>query len=443
MKNITVTGAGLAGSEAALQLAARGFSVKLHEMRPGVMTPAHRTGLPAELVCSNSLRSDLLHNAPGLLKEELRRCGSFLIRAAEGSRVPAGGALAVDRDVFSGEVERMLRSNGRIEFIQGEVTSLPPPPVIIAAGPLASPVLTESILRAAGRESLYFYDAIAPVISGESIDMEKAFFQSRYSEPGDTDYLNCPFSEEEYTSFVKELREGSRVSTRDFEDELHFQGCMPVEAIADGGEMSLAFGPMKPVGLQDPRTGERPFAVVQLRRENLGGTAWNLVGFQTKLTYSEQKRIFRMIPGLENAEFLRLGSMHRNTFINGPELLDSRLQLITRPGTFFAGQITGVEGYIESIASGLLAALSVAGVDPMPPAETALGSLLRFSTRREEENYQPSNINYGLFPPMEKRARGGKKARREAMAARALDSLDNWLKRVSNGFPAEQSRQAP
>ncbi len=409
MKTITITGAGLAGSEAALQLAARGYSVRLYEMRPGVMTPAHSTGMPAELVCSNSFRSNLLHNAPGLLKEELRRCGSFLMRAAEASRVPAGGALAVDRDVFSDRVRKMLSDQGSIEFIQVEVTSLPAPPVIIAPGPLASPALAEEILRATGGDYLYFYDAIAPVISGDSIDMGKAFFQSRYSEPGDTDYLNCPFNEEEYRSFVQELKAGGRVSSRDFENELHFQGCMPVEAMADGGDMSLAYGPMKPVGLVDPRTGHRPFAVVQLRRENLGGTAWNLVGFQTKLTYSEQKRIFRMIPGLEGAEFLRLGSMHRNTFINGPALLDPGLQLKARPGTFFAGQITGVEGYIESVASGLLAAFSVAGVDPLPPPETALGSLLRFSTSREEVNYQPSNINYGLFPPMENGSGAGRR----------------------------------
>lgn len=425
MKRVTIIGAGLAGSEAALQLSDRGIEVTLFEMRPGVMTPAHTTGLPGELVCSNSFRSDLLHNAPGLLKEELRRAGSYLMRAAENSRVPAGGALAVDRDVFSRNVQRMLLQRENIELVEKEAVDLPDGNVIIAAGPLASLSLTGAILRLTGSESLYFYDAIAPVVSMESLNMNHVFFQNRYSSDGGGDYLNCPLNEEQYRAFVHELCIGKRVSSREFEDEKHFQGCMPVEAIADSGEMSLAFGPMKPVGLTDPSTERRPFAVVQLRRENTEGTAWNLVGFQTKLTYPEQRRIFRTIPGLESAEFLRLGSMHRNTFINGPELLDRSLRLKTDPEIRFAGQITGVEGYIESIASGYLAGIFAAGANSPPPAETALGALLRYSTHREEDNYQPSNINYGLFPPV--KARGGRRARREYRALRALEHLDRWL----------------
>ncbi len=427
MEEITIIGAGLAGSEAALQLADRGFPVNLHEMRPDTTTPAHRTGLPAELVCSNSLRSDLVRNAPGLLKEELRRAGSMLIRAADSARIPAGGALAVDREAFSSAVLAMLRSHGNIRLIPGEVRGIPGGEVIIAAGPLASPALSRAIGEITGGEFLYFYDAIAPVVSGESLDMGKVFSQNRYSDGDDGDYLNCPFSREEYMDFVRELRSGERVAPREFETEVHFQGCMPVEAIADGGEMSLAFGPMKPVGIVDPATGKRPFAVVQLRRENLSGSAWNLVGFQTKLSYPEQKRIFRMIPGLEKVEFLRLGSMHRNTFIHGPMLLDRSMRLKGCPRIRFAGQITGVEGYIESIASGFMAGLLAAGCEP-PPAGTALGSLLRFSTDREEENYQPSNINYGLFPDM--KVSGGRRFRREARAAAALKELAPWVQRL-------------
>ncbi|HPR22839.1 MAG TPA: methylenetetrahydrofolate--tRNA-(uracil(54)-C(5))-methyltransferase (FADH(2)-oxidizing) TrmFO [Candidatus Sabulitectum sp.] len=427
MEEITIIGAGLAGSEAALQLADRGFRVNLHEMRPGTTTPAHRTGLPAELVCSNSLRSDLVRNAPGLLKEELRRAGSMLIRAADSARIPAGGALAVDREAFSSAVLAMLRSRGNIRLIPGEVRCIPGGNVIIAAGPLASPALSRVIGEITGGEFLYFYDAIAPVVSGESLDMGKVFSQNRYSDGDDGDYLNCPFSRDEYLDFVSELRSGERVAPREFETEVHFQGCMPVEAIADGGEMSLAFGPMKPVGIVDPATGKRPFAVVQLRRENLSGSAWNLVGFQTKLSYPEQKRVFRMIPGLEKAEFLRLGSMHRNTFIHGPMLLDRSMRLKGCPRIRFAGQITGVEGYIESVASGFMAGLLAAGCGP-PPAGTALGALLHFSTDREEENYQPSNINYGLFPDM--RVSGGRRFRREARAAAALKELAPWVQRL-------------
>jgi len=427
---VSIVGAGLAGSEAALQLAHSGVEVDLYEMRPSTMTDAHTTGLPAELVCSNSLRSDLLHNAPGLLKEELRRCGSFLMKAADLCRVPAGGALAVDREEFSLAVKEMLDTEQLITVIEKEVVTLPPGKVIIAAGPLASGALTDTIIELTGSNSLYFYDAIAPVIDFESINMDKAFFQNRYEEEGDADYLNCPFTKDEYFNFIEELKTGERVSAREFEKEIHFQGCMPVEAIADSGEMSLAFGPMKPVGLQDSRSDHSHFAVVQLRMENKSGTAWNLVGFQTKLTYPEQKRIFRMIPGLENAEFVRLGSMHRNTFINGPELLDERMFLEANPDVMFAGQITGIEGYIESIASGFLAGKLMAGLKLLPPSETALGAVLRYSTEKVSDNFQPSNINYGLFPPLKKKPRGGRRVRREAQAKRALESLDNWITEI-------------
>ncbi len=426
---VSIVGAGLAGCEAALQLARSGVEVDLYEMRPGTMTPAHTTGLPAELVCSNSLRSNLLHNAPGLLKEELRRCGSFLMKAADSCRVPAGGALAVDREEFSRTVQDMLTGEKLITLIEKEVTEIPSGEVIIAAGPLASSSLADAIGELTGSGSLYFYDAIAPVVDFESVNMDRAFLQNRYEtdENAEADYLNCPFTEEEYFSFVRELNGADKVSARDFEKEIHFQGCMPVEAIADSGDMSLAFGPMKPVGLIDPRTGVRSFAVVQLRMENRAGTAWNLVGFQTKLTYPEQKRIFRMIPGLENAEFVRLGSMHRNTFINGPSLLDERMRLKTDVRIMFAGQITGVEGYIESIASGFLAGSIMAGADVLPPADTALGVILRYPSETATDNYQPSNINYGLFPPLKRKPRGGRRARREAQAERALNSIKKWL----------------
>jgi len=428
---VTVVGAGLAGSEAALQLARSGIRVDLCEMRPGTMTPAHTTGLPAELVCSNSLRSNLLHNAPGLLKEELRMCESFLMKAADSCRVPAGGALAVDREEFSRTVREMLLDHELITMKEEEVNDIPSGEVIIAAGPLASKPLTDAIVELTGSGSLYFYDAIAPVIDFESINMDRAFFQNRYEKGGDADYLNCPLSEEEYFDFVREMKSAERVSPRDFEKEIHFQGCMPVEAIADSGDMSLAFGAMKPVGLLNPLTGQRPFAVVQLRMENRAGTAWNLVGFQTKLTYPEQKRIFRMIPGLEKAEFIRLGSMHRNTFINGPSLLGGRMRLKTDERIMFAGQITGIEGYIESIASGYLAGKLMAGLQTLPPADTALGAILRYTSETATDNYQPSNINYGLFPPMADKIRGGRRARREAQAERALMSLGKWLVSLS------------
>ncbi|PIE53339.1 methylenetetrahydrofolate--tRNA-(uracil(54)-C(5))-methyltransferase (FADH(2)-oxidizing) TrmFO [Candidatus Fermentibacteria bacterium] len=437
MKKVSVIGAGLAGSEAALQLASAGIGVQLYEMRPEKMTEAHSTGLPAELVCSNSLRSDRLWNAAGLLKEELRLCKSFLMKAADASRVPAGGALAVDRTLFSNTVRQMLREQPLIEIIQQEITELPCGRTIIAAGPLASPTLAGVIGKLTGSDSLYFYDAIAPVVSGESVNRDIAFVQDRYGEQGEGDYLNCPMTEDEYDRFLGALLGAERVVPRAFEKEVHFQGCMPVEAIADTGRMSLVFGPMKPVGITDPRSGKRPFAVVQLRMEDLSCSAWNLVGFQTKLTWPEQKRVFRLIPGLEKAEFLRLGSMHRNTYINGPELLDERLRLKNRKDVSFVGQITGVEGYIESIASGFLAGFLESGAS-VPPADTALGAILRYASNREAENFQPSNINFGLLPPLNRKVRGGRRAVREALASRALESIREWLLSQSGGVPLRQ-----
>jgi len=427
---VPVVGAGLAGCEAAFALAERGVRVRLLEMRPGVTTPAHETDLPAELVCSNSLRSGNPENAPGLLKEEMRLVGSRLMSIADSVSVPAGDALAVDRTLFSLAVKRQLESHPLISIEHREVVAFPPGPCIAAPGPLASPGLSESLRMLTGGQHLYFYDAIAPILDASSIDTATAFPQSRYDKGGGADYLNCPMDEETYRRFVSELRNAKRVPPHPFERELHFQGCQPVEAIADTGEMSLAHGPMKPVGIIDPRTGARPFAVVQLRRENSAGTAWNMVGFQTKLTQDEQKRVFSLVPGLSGARFLRLGSVHRNTYVNGPEVLDGFLRLKCRPGIMLSGQITGVEGYIESMAVGLLAGIFMSallsGREPVPPPEdTALGALLRHVTVTGPGPFQPSNIHYGLFPPV--RSRGGRRERRKMLSGRALESVRNWL----------------
>lgn len=427
---VPIVGAGLAGCEAAFALAERGVRVRLLEMRPDVTTPAHKTGIPAELVCSNSLRSGNPGNAPGLLKEEMRLAGSRLMSIADSVSVPAGDALAVDRVLFSTEVKRQLESHPLISIEHREVVTIPPGPCIAAPGPLASPAFSEALGMLTGGEHLYFYDAIAPIVDASSIDMETVFPQSRYDKGGGADYLNCPMDEDTYRIFVSELQKAKRVPPRPFEKELHFQGCQPVEAIADTGEMSLAHGPMKPVGITDPRTGYRPFAVVQLRRENSAGTAWNMVGFQTKLTQDEQKRVFSLIPGLSGARFLRLGSVHRNTFVNGPEVLDGFMRLRCCPDLMLSGQITGVEGYIESMATGLLAGIFMAallsGREPVPPPEdTALGALLRHVTIAGQGAFQPSNIHYGLFPPV--RSRGGRRERRKMLSGRALESLRNWL----------------
>lgn len=429
-KSVPIVGAGLAGCEAAFALAARGVRVTLLEMRPLVSTPAHTTGLPAELVCSNSLRSANPENAPGLLKQELRMAGSRLMGIADSVSVPAGDALAVDRTGFSRGVLAALLEEPLISLETREVRSFPEGFCIAAPGPLASPELSGALREVTGEEHLYFYDSIAPIVDGSTIDTSVAFLQSRYDKGGGAHYLNCPMDRETYDLFVEALRTAERVPPHPFEKELHFQGCQPVEAIADSGHLSLAHGPMKPVGIEDPATGRRPFAVVQLRMENASGSSWNMVGFQTKLTHDAQRKVFRMIPGLERARFLRLGSMHRNTFVNGPAVLDRFLRVRGRSGLMLAGQVTGVEGYIESMATGLLAGLFTAafleGKEPLPPpADTALGALLSHVTVAGCGPFQPSNIHFGLFPPVG--SVRGRRERRRAHSERALSSLRGWL----------------
>ena len=426
---VTIIGAGLAGCEAAWQAAQRGVSVTLHEMKPEKLSPAHHMPGLAELVCSNSLRGDSLENAVGLLKEELRRCKSLLLEAAEATRVPAGGALAVDRQLFSDYVTAKITTHPLINLVPGEVTELPTEGlIIVASGPLTSDSLAAALGGLTG-DRLYFYDAIAPIVTAESLDMGKIFAASRYGKGDGDDYLNCPLSEAEYLGFVNELLTAEKVAPRDFEKVVHFEGCMPVEEIAARGVETLRFGPMKPVGLIDPRIGAEPHAVIQLRAENRERTMFNLVGFQTKLTWPEQRRVFRMIPGLEQAEFVRLGSMHRNTFINAPSLLLPSQQLKKEPRILFAGQITGVEGYVESAGSGFLAGLTAArilsGQDPLiPPPETALGALMTHITNADTRHFQPMNVNYGLFPELPGRVK--KKERRGKLAERALVALDEW-----------------
>ena len=434
MKTITIIGGGLAGCEAAWQAAQRGISVTLHEMKPERFSPAHHLPGLAELVCSNSLRGDSLENAVGLLKEELRRCGSLLMEAAEATRVPAGGALAVDRQLFSDYVTHKITSHPLITLTQGEVSDIPAEGiVVIASGPLTSDALANSLSRLTG-ERLYFYDAIAPIVSAESLDMGKVFAASRYGKGDGDDYLNCPLDEAEYLRFVEELVAAEKVPSRDFEKVIHFEGCMPVESMAERGVETLRFGPMKPVGLTDPRSGREPHAVIQLRAENREKTMYNLVGFQTKLTYGEQRRVFRLIPGLEQTDFVRLGSMHRNTFINSPALLLPTQQLKSDPRIIFAGQITGVEGYVESAASGFLAGINAAFLTadaavPLPPAETALGALIGHITNADARHFQPMNVNYGLFPELAGRVK--KKEKRGLLAERALTALDLWRERLA------------
>jgi methylenetetrahydrofolate--tRNA-(uracil-5-)-methyltransferase len=429
LKNITIIGAGLAGCEAAWQAANRGIAVTLHEMKPEKFSPAHHMPGLAELVCSNSLRGDSLENAVGLLKEELRRCGSLVMEAAEATRVPAGGALAVDRQRFSDYVTRKISSHPLITLKHGEVSELPSEGiVVIASGPLTSDALAGSLSFLTG-DRLYFYDAIAPIVSAESLDMTKVFAASRYGKGDGDDYLNCPLNEAEYFCFVENLVAAEKVPGRDFEKVIHFEGCMPVETMAERGVETLRFGPMKPVGLPDPRTGLEPHAVIQLRAENREKTMYNLVGFQTKLTYSEQRRVFRMIPGLESAEFVRLGSMHRNTFINSPTLLLPTQQLKDDPRIIFSGQITGVEGYVESAASGFLAGINAVCLAReetplLPPPETALGALMAHITNADARHFQPMNVNYGLFPELPGRVK--KKEKRLMLAERALAALDIW-----------------
>lgn len=428
---VTVVGGGLAGSECALQLAARGVSVRLCEMRPQTMTPAHHTAAFAELVCSNSLKSTRQDSAAGLLKSELRRMGSKLLECAEQAAVPAGGALAVDRDAFSALVGKRIESDPLIEVVHGEVTDIPEGHVVIAAGPLCSDALAGRLRALVGGESLSFFDAAAPIVDAATLDLDVLFRQSRYDDAGRGDYLNAPLNRDEYDAFIEALVGAERVVQRDFEKGGLFQACQPAEEVARTGHDALRFGAMKPVGLTDPRTGRRPWAALQLRAENADGTAYNLVGFQTNLTFGEQKRVFRMIPGLQNAEFFRFGVMHRNTFFDSPHVLDRTFAI---PGTKvrLAGQITGTEGYVEAIASGLVAALNtyaeIIGAAPLElPVTGALGSLIAYATDPATEQYQPMHVNFGLVPPLEDGKRRGKRERYAAYADRAERDLDAYL----------------
>ncbi|NDV19812.1 methylenetetrahydrofolate--tRNA-(uracil(54)-C(5))-methyltransferase (FADH(2)-oxidizing) TrmFO [Pseudodesulfovibrio sp. JC047] len=439
MAHVAIVGGGLAGTECAWQLAEAGIAVTLYEMKPGKRSEAHTEDGLAELVCSNSFRATGPAAAIGLLKEEMSSLGSLVMKAAFATQVPAGGALAVDRTLFSQYITDAIENHDSITVVHQEIQSLDASElqghdaVVIAAGPLASESLTESLMTAVGNQRLYFYDAIAPIISRDSVDFDKAFWGSRWKPEDDDDYLNCPMNEAEYKAFVTALLEGEKVQPRDFEKEIHFEGCLPVEAMAERGEMTLAFGPLKPVGFEDPKTGDRPFAIVQLRTENADKTAFNLVGFQTKLKYPEQKRIFRMIPGLEQAEFLRLGSIHRNTYVNAPDVLENSLQLKNRPGVYLAGQITGVEGYLESAACGLWLGLSL-GTNmngsslEEPPVETAIGALLGHLKAVPDKRFQPSNVNFGLMPGLQKKMK--KKLRKEAYGVRAKEAFQTWIASV-------------
>jgi len=436
---VHIVGGGLAGSEAAWQVSKRGVPVVLHEMRPERSTDAHQTDGLAELVCSNSFRSDdAEYNAVGLLHEEMRRCGSLIIAMADRHKVPAGGALAVDRDAFSDAVTQALAEQDLVTIERGEVTGLPPEDwksVIVATGPLTSPPLAEAIGALTDENSLAFFDAIAPIIYTDSIDFDKAWYQSRYDKPGPggtgKDYINCPMNRDEYLAFLEALRDGEKTEFKEWEENTpYFEGCLPIEVMASRGEDTLRYGPMKPVGLTNPHKDEKSYAVVQLRQDNALATLYNMVGFQTKLKHGEQTRVFRMIPGLENASFARLGGIHRNTFLNSPKLLDRELRLKVMPRLRFAGQITGVEGYVESAAVGLLtgqmAAHEVKGETfSPPPVTTALGALLDHITGgAESETFQPMNVNFGLFPPFENRIKG--RERKKAHSDRALGDLEAW-----------------
>jgi len=427
---IHIIGGGLAGSEAAWQAAEAGARVVLHEMRPVRGTDAHHTDGLAELVCSNSFRSDdAQNNAVGLLHEEMRRAGSLILRAADTHRLPAGGALAVDRDGFSAAVTAALAGHERIEIRREEVAGVPPREwgsTIVATGPLTSPALADSVRILTNDDGLAFFDAIAPIVHKETIDFGICWMQSRYDKGDGADYVNCPMDEAQYRAFIAELIAGEKTDFKEWEKSTpYFEGCLPIEVMAERGPETLRFGPMKPVGLSDARTGRRPYAVVQLRQDNALGTLWNMVGFQTKLKHGEQTRIFRTIPGLENAGFARLGGLHRNTFINSPRLLDAQLRLKARPDLRFAGQITGVEGYVESAAIGLLAGRFAAGLDAPPPPTTAFGALLAHITGgADAKTFQPMNVNFGLFPEL-KTVRG--KDRKKAMSDRALADLAVWL----------------
>jgi methylenetetrahydrofolate--tRNA-(uracil-5-)-methyltransferase len=434
-EELIVIGGGLAGSEAAWQAARRGIKVCLYEMRPNKMTEAHKTGDLGELVCSNSLRSNDLYSAPGLLKRELSMAGSLIMEAAEKSIVPAGSALAVDRSIFAEFISKRLSDNPDIEIIRQEIVELPEGPAVIATGPLTSEAMAHSLLALLGGDHLYFYDAIAPIIDADSIDCEKVYRASRYGKGGD-DYINCPMSKDEYEEFYTALTEADRVTPREFEQQRVFEGCMPIEVMASRGKDTIRFGPMKPVGLPDPKTGKEPYAVVQLRAENTERTAYNIVGFQTRLKWPEQKKVFGMIPGLAKAEFLRFGSLHRNTFINSPLFLNRDLTLKHKENIFIAGQISGVEGYLESTAMGLIAGINAsliisgkATVD-VPPS-TAHGALIRHITGSEGKQFQPSNINFGLFPmPGELLKVRDKRKRKSMVVERALKEWEEYLGKV-------------
>ena len=432
-KSVTVVGAGLAGSEAAWQLAKRGIRVKLIEMKPEKKTPAHVSADFAELVCSNSFRSDELTNAVGLLKEELRRMDSLIMRCADAHRVPAGGALAVDRTAYAAMVTACIEAEPNIEIEHREVTEIPEGEVIIASGPLTSDALSDAIARRCPESDLHFFDAAAPIVTFDSIDMSSAFFASRYDK-GTPDYVNCPMTKEEYLAFWQALVSAEQAPVHGFDDSGVFEGCMPVEVMARRGEETLRYGPMKPVGLIDPRTGEENYAVVQLRKDNAEGTLYNIVGFQTHLTWPEQRRVFSMIPALAHAEFTRYGVMHRNTFINSPLVLRPTMQLMDDPRIFFAGQMTGVEGYVESAAAGLMAGVNaarlVAGQEPLAfPPETAHGSLARYITSADPAHFQPMNVNFGLMPPLAERVRD-KKLKKTKIAERALSALDLFKEKL-------------
>ena len=432
--HVTVIGAGLAGCEAAWQLAQRGIDVTLREMKPEKKTPAHETEYFAELCCSNSLRSDQLENAVGLLKEELRRLDSLILQCADATRVEAGGALAVDRHGFARMVTEQIRSHPRITVVPGEVTEIPEGEVVIASGPLTSDALAERLQDLLGADTaLHFYDAAAPLVTAESVDMDKAWFGSRYDR-GTADYVNCPMTEEEYDDFWRELTQAEEAPVHGFEDKMVFEGCMPVEVMARRGHDTLCYGPLKPRGLKDPRTGREPYAVVQLRRDNADGTVYNLVGFQTHLRFPEQRRVFSMIPALHDAEFLRYGVMHRNTFLNSPRLLDRYYRLKSEPRISFAGQMTGVEGYVESAASGFLVGVETArrlrGMAPVDfPRETAVGALGLYVSNPSITAFQPMNINFGIMPPLDHRVKG-KRNKNAELSARSLAIIDEIKQEV-------------
>ena len=441
MKKVTVLGAGLAGCECAWQLAKRGIEVRLYEMKPNKMTPAHTSEYFAELVCSNSLRSDELTNAVGLLKAEMRKMGSLIMESADANRVAAGGALAVDREGFSRYITDKIKSCPNIELVSEEATDFPDGELVVATGPLTSDALTEKLEKLCNCTGLHFYDAVAPIVTLESVDMDSAFFASRYDK-GTADYVNCPMNEEEYKAFVKELVSAKEAPVHGFDDGGVFEGCMPVEVMARRGEETLRFGPLKPVGLRDPRTGKDNYAVVQLRRDNADGTIYNLVGFQTHLTWGEQKRVFSMIPALKNAEFVRYGVMHRNTYLNSPQLLDRYYRLKSEPRISFAGQMTGVEGYVESAASGMLVGIETAArlleLEPVNfPQETAIGALGLYISGGSVGDFQPMNINFGIITPLGYRVKG-KRNKNAEISARSLKIIDQLMEKEV--FSSENNR---